>query len=129
MLFRSGAVQAPQLNGKDFYLTYEDCCFTAEFRERMREAGVHPRHEKFFGAVSTNLDCVLNKGGYTLLPETAAMQILKEKEGFAAAFLWGKPFYTWGQILVNNDKYLTRPMQELIHKSKNQVDAMMRVKA
>ena len=128
-VLQGGTLELSQLRGKDFYLTYEDCCFTAEFRERMQAAGVRPRHEKFFGAVSTNLDCVLCKGGYTLLPESAAMQILKEKEGFAAAFLCGKPFYTWGQILVNNDKYLTRPMQELIHKSKNQVDAMMQVKA
>ncbi|MEA5134514.1 MAG: LysR family transcriptional regulator [Candidatus Fimivivens sp.] len=113
-VMNNGLADYSCLHRKNFFLTYEDCCFTAEFRERMIEAGAEPGREKFFGAVSTNLDCIRSEGGYTLLPKTAADQMLRGSPELATAFLPGKPFYTWGQMLVNSCKYLTRPMQELL---------------
>ena len=40
--------------------------------------------------------------------------MLRGAPELAVAFLPGKPFYTWGQMLINSCKYLTRPMQELL---------------
>lgn len=110
----SGMIDYKELHGKNFFFTYEDCCFTAEFRERMSGAGVEPGKEQFFGAVSTNLDCIRSEGGYTLLPQSAVGQMLRGSSELTAAYLPGTPFYTWGQMLVNSGKYLTRPMQELL---------------
>jgi hypothetical protein len=112
MAMGSGMIDYKELHGKNFFFTYEDCCFTAESGAH-EGAGVEPGKEQFFGAVSTNLDCIRSEGGYTLLPQSAVGQMLRDLRNLRGLSARKALLYL-GQMLVNSGKYLTRTMQELL---------------
>ena len=110
-----GEILYKDLQGQKFAFTYDNCCFTAAFRERMREKGVSPVSELFLGSVSAVTRSVLQDDRIALIPYSA----LPHLQGTDLVCLAWKdePIRPWVQIIYDRNRRLDPAEKELIRQA------------
>lgn len=108
---RSG-VGYGDLTGQKFAFTYDDCCFTMAFRERMRREGVLPHSELFLGSVSAVLRSVAAGDRIALVPYTS-LPHLRDK-GLVCLPWRDEPLRAWVQILYEHNRRLNLAEREIV---------------
>ena len=103
------------LKGQKFAFTYDNCCFTAAFRERMRREGVEPASELFLGSVSAVTRSVLQDDRIALIPYSAVSHL--RMEGFVCLDWRDEPLRPWVQILYDRNRRLNPAEKELIRQA------------
>lgn len=104
------------LKGQKFAFTYDNCCFTAAFRERMRKEGVVPASELFLGSVSAVTRSVLQDDRIALIPYSAVPHL--RSEGLVCLDWQDEPIRPWVQILYERNRRLNPAEKELIRQAK-----------
>ena len=98
-----------------FAFTYDNCCFTAVFRERMRQEGVTPASELFLGSVSAVTRSVLQDDRIALIPYSAISHL---REAGLVCLDWrDEPIRPWVQILYERNRRLDPAEKELIRQA------------
>lgn len=103
------------LAGEKFAFTYDNCCFTAAFRERMRKEGVVPASELFLGSVSAVTRSVLQDDRIALIPYSALPHL--RLEGLVCLDWRDEPIRPWVQILYDRNRRLNPAEKELIRQA------------
>lgn len=103
------------LKGQKFAFTYDNCCFTAVFRDRMRREGVAPASELFLGSVSAVTRSVLRDDRIALIPYSAASHL--RMEGLVCLEWGDEPIRPWVQILYDRNRRLNPAEKELIRQA------------
>lgn len=101
--------------GQKFAFTYDNCCFTAAFRERMRKEGVAPASELFLGSVSAVTRSVFQDDRIALIPYSAVPHL--REEGLVSLDWQDEPIRPWVQILYDRNRQLDPSEKELIRQA------------
>lgn len=101
--------------GQKFAFTYDNCCFTAAFRNRMRERGVVPASELFLGSVSAVTRSVLKDDRIALIPYSAVPHL--QGTGLLCLKWKDEPLRPWVQIIYERSRRLAPAEKELIRQS------------
>lgn len=101
--------------GKKFAFTYDNCCFTAAFRERMRKEGVASSSELFLGSVSAVTRSVSQDDRIALIPYSAVPHL--REEGLVSLDWQDEPIRPWVQILYDRNRQLDPSEKELIRQT------------
>lgn len=67
-LVNQAKVRIEDMHHLDFSYTYEDCCFTDEFRNMMHRNDVHPRSELFLGSIHAVINTAKSDKRICLIP-------------------------------------------------------------
>lgn len=105
------------LRGQKFAFTYDNCCFTAAFRDRMRKEGVAPSSELFLGSVSAVTRSVLQDDRIALIPYTAVSHL--RMENLVCLDWQDEPIRPWVQILYERNRRLNPAEKELIRQAQH----------
>lgn len=109
-------VSYQDLKGQKFAFTYDDCCFTMAFRDRMRREGILPASELFLGSVSAVLGSVFQDDRIALIPYSAVPQLQNDR---LARLSWeDDPIRPWVQILYDRNRRLSPVEKELIRQAR-----------
>lgn len=103
------------LEGQKFAFTYDNCCFTAAFRDRMRKEGVVPSSELFLGSVSAVTRSVLQDDRIALIPYSAVPHL--QGTGLLCLEWKDEPIRPWVQILYDRNRRLNPAEKELIRQA------------
>lgn len=108
--------------GQKFAFTYDDCCFTMVFRNRMRREGILPSSELFLGSESAIMNSVHQDDRIALVPLTSVPLLQNDK---LVCLRWeDEPLRSWVQILYDRNRRLTPIEKELIRQTKCYVNDM-----
>ena len=108
-----GQVLWRDLENQKFAYTYEDCCFTMAFRDRLRQQNVLPASELFLGSVSAVMNSVAQEGRIALIPRSS-FQRLRCPETLYCLNWQEEPIRPWVQILYDKNRRLAPAEKELI---------------
>ena len=98
-----------------FAFTYDNCCFTAAFRERMRKEGITASSELFLGSVSAVTQSVFQDDRIALIPYSAVPQL--QGEGLVCLDWQDESIRPWVQILYERNRRLSPAEKELIRQA------------
>ena len=101
--------------GQKFAFTYDNCCFTAAFRDRMRKEGATPASELFLGSVSAVTRSVFQDDRIALIPYSAVPHL--RAEGLVCLDWRDEPIRPWVQILYDRNRRLNPAEKELIRQA------------
>lgn len=101
--------------GQKFAFTYDNCCFTAAFRERMHKEGAAPASELFLGSVSAVTRSVFQDDRIALIPYSAVPHL--REEGLVCLNWEDEPIRPWVQILYDRNRRLNPAEKELIRQA------------
>lgn len=105
-------VRMSDFENQNFAFTYEDCCFTLEFRNRMKEYGVEPKSELFLGSFSAVLNCV-QQGTYIAMVPYTSLQKLKGAD-IVPLEVDDEPIRPWVQVVCDKHEIRKPEVQKLI---------------
>ncbi|MCI8296895.1 MAG: LysR family transcriptional regulator [Lachnospiraceae bacterium] len=112
------------LKGQKFAFTYDDCCFTMVFRNRMRREGALPSSELFLGSESAIMNSVYQDHRIALMP-LASVPLVQDDR--LICLPWAdEPLRSWVQILYDRGRRLSPIEKELIRQTKDYVEDMVR---
>lgn len=111
-LAQKNQVGYQDLAGQKFAFTYDDCCFTMAFRDRMRREGIPVHSELFLGSVSAVLRSVFADGRIALIPYTAFPRL--QDKGLVCLPWQDEPLRAWVQILYERTRRLSLAEREMI---------------
>lgn len=63
------------LKNQNFAFTYEDCCFTAKFKENLKKHHIKLKNEYFLGSVHAVVNSVKNDNAICLIPYVARKEV------------------------------------------------------
>lgn len=112
------------LTGQKFAFTYDNCCFTMAFRERMRREGIAVHSELFLGSMSAVLQSVCNDGRIALVPYTTFLRLQDQR---LVCLPWkGEPLRVWLQILYERARNLSLAERKMIDVSRQFAGELMK---
>lgn len=114
-LAKKAGVFYRDLMGQKFAFTYDNCCFTMVFRERMRREGISPASELFLGSVSAVTRSVLKDDRIALIPYSALPHL--QAEGLVCLAWEDEAIRPWVQILYDKNRRLNPAEKELIRQA------------
>lgn len=109
--------------GQKFAFTYDNCCFTAAFRERMQKEGVTPASELFLGSVSAVTRSVFQDDRIALIPYSAVPHL--REEGLVRLDWQDEFIRPWIQILYERNRRLNPTEKELIRQTQRFVEDLI----
>lgn len=109
--------------GQKFAFTYDNCCFTAAFRNRMRREGVVPSSELFLGSISAVAQSVAQDARIALIPYSAVPHL--RKEGLVRLNWKDEPIRPWVQVLYDRNKRLSPAEKELIRQTQRYAEELI----
>lgn len=108
-------VRYEDFNGQKFAFTYDNCCFTAAFRDRMGKERVTPVSELFLGSVSAVTSSVLQEDRIALIPHSAVSHL--QGMGLVRLDWRDEPIRPWVQIIYDKNRRLNPAEKELIRQT------------
>lgn len=108
-------VRYGDFNGQKFAFTYDNCCFTAAFRDRMGKERVTPASELFLGSVSAVTSSVLQEDRIALIPHSAVPHL--KGMGLVCLDWKDEPIRPWVQIIYDKNRRLNPAEKELIRQT------------
>lgn len=103
------------LQSQKFAFTYDDCCFTMAFRNRMQKEDVIPESELFLGSLSAVLNSVIQDHRIALIPYSAVPKLQNEK---LVCLNWqDEPIRPWVQIIYDANHRLSAAEKEMIREA------------
>lgn len=122
-LTQKSQVLYKDLEGQKFAFTYDNCCFTAAFRNRMRKEGITPSSELFLGSVSAVTQSVLQDDRIALIPYSAVPHL--REEGLICLSWEDEPIRPWVQVLYDRNKRLSPAEKELIRQAQQYAEDLI----
>ncbi len=111
------------LKGQKFAFTYDDCCFTMVFRNRMRREGALPSSELFLGSESAIMNSVHQDNRIALVPLTSVPLLQNDR---LVCLKWAdEPLRSWVQILYDRNRRLSSVEKELICQTRHYVEKLI----
>lgn len=114
-LAKKKAVHYGDFRGQKFAFTYDNCCFTAAFRERMGKERVTPASELFLGSVSAVTSSVLHEDRIALIPHSAVPHL--QGKGLVKLDWQDEPIRPWVQVIYERNRRLNPAEKELIRQT------------
>lgn len=110
----SKQVYLTDLDKENFSYTYEDCCFTDEFRRRLLLSGAHPSSELFLGSIHAVINTVKSDNRLCLIPFVC---VPKVQQMGLVKLNWVDSFKIYDVILIQKGVYRSREINMLIQKA------------
>lgn len=114
-LAKKAGVTYRDFAGQKFAFTYDNCCFTAAFREQMCKEGIAPASELFLGSVSAVTKSVFQDCRIALIPYSSLPHL--QAAGLVRLDWQDKPIRPWVQILYDRNRRLNSAEIELIRQT------------
>ncbi len=108
-------IRLADLDKMDFSYTYEDCCFTDEFRRRMNQGGIHPSSELFLGSIHAVINTAKEDRRLCLIPYVC---VEKVKAMGLIELDWIEPFNIYDVILIQKGVYRSKGINRLIQQAR-----------
>ncbi len=108
-------VYLSDLNGENFSYTYEDCCFTDEFRRRLLANGAQPASELFLGSINAVIHAAREDKRLCLIPYVCVPKV--EQMGLVR-LNWTDSFKIYDVILLQKGVYHSSAINTLISEAK-----------
>ncbi len=113
------------LDKENFSYTYEDCCFTDEFRRRLQLAGAQPASELFLGSIHAVIHTVKEDRRLCLIPYVCVPKI--EQLGLVR-LNWLDSFKIYDVILLQKGVYRSGSITSLIRAAKTYAEKIKKQK-
>lgn len=108
-------IHTSDLNQFDFSYTYEDCCFTDEFRKRLNQCGARPASELFLGSILAVINTAKEDQRICLIPYVCVGKV--EAMGLVQ-LNWVDSFKIYDVILIQKGIYRSSGINTLITQAK-----------
>lgn len=112
------------LQDQKFAFTYDDCCFTMAFRDRMRQRGIAPASELFLGSVSAVINSVTQSDRIALIPHSILPHI-PGASGLVRLNWVDEPLRSWVQIVYDKNRHLSHVEKEMIRQARQYAAALV----
>ena len=103
------------LNRENFSYTYEDCCFTDEFRRCLTQNGARPSSELFLGSIHAVINTAKDDNRICLIPYVC---VPKVRQMGLVQLNWVDPFVIYDVILIQKGVYRSTGINQLIEQAK-----------
>lgn len=123
-LANSSRVLYRDLTDQRFAFTYEDCCFTMAFRDKLRQQGILPESELFLGSVAAVLHSVSSDNRIALIPYSAVPR-LPASANLVCLSWQDEPVRPWVQILYDRSRHLTPAEKEMISQAQHYAQSLV----
>lgn len=114
-LARQEEVHLGDLNRENFSYTYEDCCFTDEFRRCLAQNGARPASELFLGSIHAVINTAKDDNRICLIPYVC---VPKVRQMGLVQLNWVDPFVIYDVILIQKGVYRSTGINHLIDQAK-----------
>ena len=108
-------VHLGDLNRENFSYTYEDCCFTDEFRRCLTQNGARPSSELFLGSIHAVINTAKDDNRICLIPYVC---VPKVRQMGLVQLNWVDPFVIYDVILIQKGVYRSTGINQLIEQAK-----------
>lgn len=108
-------IHLSDLDQMDFSYTYEDCCFTDEFRRQLTQSGIHPASELFLGSIHAVINTAKEDKRICLIPYVC---VEKVKAMGLVQLDWIDTFNIYDVILIQKGVYRSNGINTLIQRAR-----------
>ena len=113
------------LDRENFSYTYEDCCFTDEFRRRLQLSGAQPSSELFLGSIHAVIHTVKEDNRLCLIPYVCVPKIAQLG---LVRLNWLDSFKIYDVILLQKGVYRSSGINSLIRAARAYAEQMKKQK-
>ncbi len=117
-LAQADCVHTAELDGMNFSFTYENCCFTDEFRCLLRSNGIRPASEFFLGSIQAVIHSAREDQRICLIPYVSIPAVASQG---LVKLNWDGEFDIYDVMLMQKDISRNSQMKSLIRKTKTYV--------
>ncbi|HIT65554.1 MAG TPA: LysR family transcriptional regulator [Candidatus Ventrimonas merdavium] len=122
-LARQKEVRMSDLDRQNFSYTYEDCCFTDEFRRCLTQSGSRPSSELFLGSIHAVINTVQEGDRICLIPYVC---VPKVRQMGLVELNWVDGFQIYDVILIQKGVYRSHSINCLIRMAREYVQVLKR---
>lgn len=125
-LAQQNEVRLSDLDQKDFSYTYEDCCFTDEFRRMLTQSGARPNSELFLGSINAVINTAREDQRICLIPYVC---LAKVRQMGLVELNWIDHFQIYDVILIQKGIYRSNGVNALIQQAQEYAASLKKKEA